>query len=112
MEIFDELARDIKDNAKSAAGNLLASSMIEIGKITSSGLQLNNFKHSIKNYKALDYLKLDKTHFATTESKSLSDGHTHNHQVKTPSHLRPLGVGDVVLVASFENDFVVIGRIS
>lgn len=112
MEIFNELARDIKDSAKSTAGNLLASSMIEIGKITSSGLQLNNFKHIIKNYKALDYLKLDKNHFTTTEIESLSDGYTHNHKVKTASHLRPLGVGDTVLVASFENNFVVIGRIS
>lgn len=112
MEIFDELARDIKDDAKRAAGNLLASSKIEIGKITSSGLQLNNFKHIIKNYKALEYLKLGSDYFTTTESVSLSDGHTHNHQVKTPFRLRPLGVGDIVLVASFENDFVVIGRIS
>jgi hypothetical protein len=111
MEIYNDLARTIKEDAKKTAQITMASSMIEIGKITSSGLQLNNFKHPIKNYKMLDYLKLDIDVFTTTESASLSEGHTHDHRVKTPSRLKPLAIGDTVLVASFENDFVVIGRI-
>lgn len=84
MEIFNDLARDIKNNVKKTTQLALSSSTIEIGKITNYGLQLNNFKHLINDYKTLD----------------------------TASALKPLAIGDIVLVASFENDFIIIGRIN
>ena len=83
MNIFNDIAREINRNAKNINTNS-NKSIIELGKITPNGLKLNNFKYEIKDYKKL-------------------------HHLETPEVL--LGDGDTVLVATFENECVVIGKV-
>lgn len=105
MEMFNELAREIKKHTNKTISNAISSFGFELGTITSSGLKLDNFKYEIKDYMVLDYLKLDKSNFSST-----TDG---LHSVSTPSQLWPLESGNRVLVACVgESDFIIVGRIT
>lgn len=105
MEIFNELARDLKGNTNKAINRAVASLGYELGTITSSGLKLDNFKYEITDYMVLEHLKLDASIFSNT-----IDG---LHSIATPNQLRPLASGDRVLVAAVsESDFIVVGRVT
>lgn len=96
MEIYNEIARELNQKINKNIKQHMMSTGIEIGVINSRGLKLDNFKYEIKDYSILDYLKNDKEYFTDTT----------DHQ-----HIKPLEVGDRVLVASCGNEFIVIGRI-
>jgi hypothetical protein len=105
VEIFNELARDLKGNTNKAINRAIASVGYELGTITSSGLKLDNFKYEIKDYTVLEYLKLNPNNFSSTTDEL--------HSVATPNQLRPLASGDRVLVAAVsESDFIVVGRVT
>lgn len=101
--IFNEIAREIKTDNSNTASSL----GFEFGTITSTGLKLDNFKYEIKDYLALDYLKL-KDEYDTEPAGT----YTHAHVFKTPDNLKTLKEGDRVLVAAVGNEFVVVGRVA
>lgn len=104
MEIFNDIARNLKGDTNKAINGAISSIGFELGTITSNGLKLDNFRYEIKDYMVLEYLKLDKSNFSST-----IDG---LHNVSTPSQLKPLESGDRVLVASIgESNFVIVGRV-
>lgn len=80
-----------------------------LGTITETGLVLDNFKYEITNYMVLDYLAMDKDYFTGTD---VAGGeYSHSHRVKTPDGLKPLNVGDRVLVATIGAQNIIVGRV-
>lgn len=106
MEIFNEIAREIKGNTNRAVNEAISYIGLDLGTITSSGLKLDNFKYEIQHYMMLDYLRLKDEYNTETAGE-----HSHSHNFKTPKELKPLDPGDRVLVALLKNEFVVVGRI-
>lgn len=96
-----------REIAIKAVGNIGLS--MALGTIIETGLMLDNFKYEITDYMILDYLNMDKDYFAETD---VAGGeYSHSHRVKTPDGLKPLNVGDRVLVAIIGVQNIVIGRV-
>ena len=108
--IFNEIARAIGSNTESAIGGAIDGIGLDLGTITSTGLKLDHFKHEIRDYLVLDYLKLEDSYY--TENSSCSVGASHRHEFKTPVLLKRLKVGQRVLVAQVFGDNVIVGRLS
>ncbi|RXM79572.1 hypothetical protein DP144_01835 [Clostridium tetani] len=104
--IFNEIAREIKGNTNRAVNEAVSYIGLDLGTITSTGLKLDNFKYEIQDYMILDYLKMNNEYNAETAGK-----HLNNRIFKTPKELKPLTVGDRVLVALLGSEFVVVGRV-
>lgn len=108
-EIAD-LVSVIHGNSREIANKAVGSSgfSMALGTITETGLVLDNFKYEITNYMVLDYLAMDKDYFTGTD---VAGGeYSHSHRVKTPDELKPLNVGDRVLVTTIGAQNIVIGR--
>ena len=101
--IFNEIAREIKNDTIRKINQ--ASLGLELGTITSTGLKIDNFKYVLSDYMVLEYLKTN-SQYETRMSEN------HNHAFNIPNVLRPLAAGDRVLVATVDNNFLVIGRIA
>lgn len=106
MEIFNEIAREIKGNTNRAVNEAISYIGLDLGTITAAGLKLDNLKYEIQDYMMLDYLKM-KNEYNT----EIAGEYPHNHIFKTPEELKPLVTGDRVLVALLGNEFVVVGRV-
>lgn len=106
--MFNGIVRDMKEHTNKVVGKAISSVGLEFGTITSSGLELDDFKHEIKDYMVLDYLKMDKDYFTQTNSAGED---SHSHKVITPDGLTTLKIGDRVLVAQVGSEFIVIGRV-
>ncbi|AWZ48383.1 hypothetical protein C3495_05925 [Clostridiaceae bacterium 14S0207] len=106
METFNELAREIRGSTNKAVNEALSYIGLDLGTITSSGLKLDNFKYEIQDYMILDYLKMGNEY-----NIEMAGEHPHNHVLKTPKELKPISVGDRVLVALLGSEFVVVGRV-
>lgn len=106
MEIFNEVAREIKGNTNVAVNKATSYLGFDLGTITSSGLKLDNFRREIKDYMMLDYLKMKNEYNTETAGE-----YPHTHIFKTPEELRLIAPGDRVLVALLGNEFVVVGRV-
>lgn len=106
MEIFNEIAREIKGNTNRAVNEAVSYIGLDLGTITSTGLKLDNFKYEIQDYMMLDYLKMKNEYNA-----EIAGEHPHNHIFKIPKELKPISVGDRVLVALLRSEFVVVGRV-
>ena len=105
--IFNDIAREIKENTNKTVNKNISSLKLEFGTITSSGLKLDNFKYEIQDYKILDYLNLPNEYKTETAGE-----YSHEHVIKNPKELRPLSINDRVLVATVGSEFVVIGRVT
>lgn len=105
--IFNDVARVIKNNTNKSIKNGISAIGLELGTITSSGLKVDNFKHVVKDYMVLEYLKLQDQYYT-----EYAGDDSHRHTIPTPSGLKPLSVGNRVLVATVGNNFVVIGRVT
>ena len=85
--IFNELAREMKEDTRESIGKLANDVGFMLGTITSTGLSLDSYK---------------------TES---AGEHTHSHDVKIPKQLKSLRQGDRVLVTTVGNEYIVVGRV-
>ena len=101
--IFNEIARQMKDDISKTVNK--AALGLELGTITTTGLKIDNFKYVVSDYMVLEYLKTN-TQYQTKTSEN------HSHAFNIPGALRPLAAGDRVLVATVNNNFLVIGRIA
>jgi hypothetical protein len=106
---MENLVRTIKDSTNRSINNAMSGIGVEFGTMTETGLQLDNFKHEITDYKVLDYLTMDKDYFAQTDTAGED---SHSHKVMTPDGLKPLKAGDRVLVAQVGAEFIILGRMS
>jgi hypothetical protein len=106
-DVFNEISRTMNNNTNNVVGAATLSTGNVLGTITETGLLLDNFKYEFTDYLVLDYLKLDDSYRTESTSCTVS----HNHEFKTPHHLKKLKVGDRVLVAQFGANNVVIGRV-
>lgn len=104
--IFNELAREMKEDTRESIGKLANDVGFMLGTITSTGLSLDSYKTEIKDYMTLDYLNLEDSY--KTES---AGEHTHNHNVNIPKQLKSLRQGDRVLVTTVGNEYIVVGRV-
>lgn len=104
--IYNELAREIKGASSSQFRHIETTLGCELGTITSTGLQLDTFKHEVKDYLVAEHLTLSPDYYT-------SKNQDHSHKVTTPNQLRPLRPGDRVLVALVNGGtiFVVVGRV-
>lgn len=103
-DVFNEIKRLIDNNTNGAIKGAIDGTGLTLGTITETGLKLDNFKHEFTEYRVLDYLMLADSY--NTESAS-----EHSHEIKTPSNLKKLQLGDRVLVAQFGADNIVLGRV-
>lgn len=110
MREMENLVRTIKDSTNSSINNAMSGIGVEFGTMTETGLQLDNFKHEITDYKVLDYLTTDKDYFAQTDTAG--GEYSHSHKVATPDGLKPLKSGDRVLAAQVGAEFIILGRMS
>jgi len=101
---YKEIAGIITGEARKSGNQARLVAAPELGVITASGLKLDELKDEIKDYLVLDYLTVGEEDMAATDGD-----HTHN--VKTPESLKPLTVGNRVLVLQVGIDFIVIGRV-
>lgn len=103
MSNLNNIARLIKNKAKSEAEKATDGLELLFGEITKEGIITNRFKRKpIKDYKMLQTVSKKKTVITKTES---SDGHTHD--VISPI----LSIGDIVVLAIVEGEFVVLGKV-
>lgn len=109
MREMQELARAMKDETNKSINSATTGLGVEFGTMTETGLQLDNFKSEITDYKVLDYLTINKDYFTNTNSAGED---SHSHSVITPDGLKPLKPGDRVLVSQIGAEFVIIGRVS
>ena len=100
MREMEDLVRTVSDTTNKTINNTVSGLGVEFGTMTETGLQLDNFKHEITDYKVLDYLTIDKDYFAQTDTAGTD---SHSHKVITPEGLKPLKSGDRVLVAQVLN---------
>ncbi|GAA0735742.1 hypothetical protein [Clostridium oceanicum] len=107
MEIFNEIARTIKEDTKGSISTAVTSLELQLGTITSTGLKVDNFKYEIKDYLMLDYLKLEKEY-----KTEIAGEHPHSHIIKTPKELKAISTGNRVLVATVGNEYIVVGRVA
>ncbi|MEC5403942.1 hypothetical protein VXE66_18725, partial [Clostridioides difficile] len=64
----------------------------------------------IQDYLVLESLTLKEDYF-TFSDEALGGEYKHKHRIETPKELKPLSIGDNVLVAVMGAQFVVIGRV-
>ncbi|WP_017752529.1 hypothetical protein [Clostridium tyrobutyricum] len=73
-----------------------------LGTITETGIKLDNFKYEISDYMVLEYLTMNKDYMTETNNSD---------KVTTPDELKPLNVGDRVVVATIGVQNIVMGRV-
>lgn len=105
--IFEDIKRTMDSNFKTDIDKAMFFNSLVLGIITNTGLKLDDFKHEITDYLVLDYLKLNDSY--STESTTCTS--LHSHEFKIPENLKPIKVGNRVLVARIGNECVVIGRV-
>ena len=106
---YKELARSLKNMAKSQSKNTVMGLHAELGTITTTGLKLDRFKHELKDYLIADYLSLPEVLAIT----SYAGTGPHTHEVPTPEPLLALSTGDRVLAIPVNDgqDYVVVARV-
>lgn len=102
----NEIVRAMHGNTNKAISGAIEGTGLTLGTITETGLLLDNFKYEFTDYMVLDYLNLEDNY--NTEA---AGDPSHTHQIKTPANLTRLKAGNMVLVAQFGADNVVIGRV-
>ncbi|MBV4447428.1 hypothetical protein KM799_12520 [Clostridium tyrobutyricum] len=96
-------SREIASKAVGSSGFSMA-----LGTITATGLMIDNFRYEITDYMVLDYLTMDKEYFTDTNTAGED---SHSHKVKTPDELKPLNIGDRVVVATIGAQNIIMGRV-
>ncbi|MER0286084.1 hypothetical protein ABRY17_19465, partial [Clostridioides difficile] len=81
-----------------------------LAEITTNGIKVNGYKDEIQDYLVLENLTLKEDYF-TLSDEMLGTEYRHKHKIETPKELKPLDIGDNVLVAIMGAEFVVIGRV-
>ena len=105
-DVFNDIARALNKKNKKEIDKATYGTGFTLGTITESGLKLDDFKYEIPNsdYKVLEYLTVD----STIETETSGE---HSHNIKLPDELKPLEIGDRVLVAKLGYDCIVLGRV-
>lgn len=109
MTRFTNAVRSIQERADNAAFGATRGLGLFLGEVKEQGISTSQYKKGLINdYKILDYMMLNNI-FAITST----DGkYSHSHRVNTPQNLQRLKVGDIVVMAMIEGEFVVIGRLA
>ncbi|MGO0934360.1 hypothetical protein ACTPC8_11890 [Clostridioides difficile] len=107
---FNGIARILKENMNKSVANGTFGMGCELAEITANGLKVNGYKDEIQDYLVLENLTLKEDYF-TFSDEALSGEYRHKHKIETPKELKPLRIGDNVLVAIMGAEFVVIGRV-
>ncbi|MCH4199284.1 MAG: hypothetical protein LKF87_03745 [Clostridium tyrobutyricum] len=105
-----DLVSIIHGNSREIAGKVAGNTgfSMTLGTITATGLMIDNFRYEITDYMVLDYLTMNKEYFTDTNTAGED---SHSHKVKTPDELKPLNVGDRVVVATIGAQNIIIGRV-
>lgn len=108
-EIAD-LVSVMHGNSREIASKVLDGSgfSMALGTITETGMKIDNFKYEITDYMVLNYLTMDKEYFTDTNTAGED---SHSHKIITPDELKPLNVGDRVVVATIGAQNIVMGRV-
>lgn len=122
IDIYEEVARTFSNNTNKMISGAIDGLGLTLGTITDTGLKIDNLEQEIKEYMLLDYLRLnntyDKNEIIGEESHThiISEGtcsnNNHSHIFYTPKKLKPIQIGNRVLVAQIGADFIIIGRVS
>lgn len=107
---FNGVARILKEKMNKSVSNGTFGMGCELAEITANGLKVSGYKDEIQDYLVLESLTLKEDYF-TFSDKALSGEYRHKHKIETPKELKPLSIGDNVLVAVMGVEFVVIGRV-
>lgn len=107
---FNVVARILKENMNKSVTNGTFGMGCSLAEITTNGLKVSGYKDEIQDYLVLENLTLKEDYF-TLSDEMLGAEYRHKHKIETPKELKPLTIGDNVLVAIMGAEFVVIGRI-
>lgn len=108
MSRFIGVARHIKDRATNEADKAVDGLELMFGEVTSKGIVTNRFKGKPIN----DYKVLEQFTFTDIMAKtSIAGEHAHSHNVITPKQFQRLRLGDIVVIAMVDGEFVVLGRV-
>ncbi|HBG2457699.1 hypothetical protein KWL13_014335 [Clostridioides difficile] len=107
---FNGVARILKEKMNKSVANGTFGMGCELAEITAKGLKVNGYKDEIQDYLVLESLILKEDYF-TLSDEILGAEYRHKHKIETPKELKPLSIGDKVLVAIMGAEFLVIGRV-
>ncbi|CCL62855.1 TPA: hypothetical protein KRE09_003940 [Clostridioides difficile] len=107
---FNGVARILKEKMNKSVNDGVFGIGCELAEITANGLKVNGYKDEIQDYLVLENLTLKEDYF-TLSDEMLGAEYRHKHKIETPKELKPLAIGDKVLVAVMGAEFVVIGRV-
>lgn len=107
---FNGVARILKEKINKSVNDGVFGVGCELAEITVNGLKVNGYKDEIQDYLVLENLTLKEDYF-TFSDEALSGEYRHKHKIETTKELKPLSIGDKVLVAIMGAEFVVIGRV-
>ncbi|EMY9786945.1 hypothetical protein VXA70_18405 [Clostridioides difficile] len=107
---FNGVARILKEKMNKSVNDGVFGIGCELAEITINGLKVNGYKDEIQDYLVLENLTLKEDYF-TFSDEALSGEYRHKHKIETTKELKPLTIGDKVLVAVMGAEFVVIGRV-
>ncbi|HBF5318273.1 hypothetical protein QPD51_02800 [Clostridioides difficile] len=107
---FNGVARILKEKMNKSVNDGVFGIGCELAEITANGLKINGYKDEIQDYLVLENLTLKEDYF-TFSDEALGGEYRHKHKIETPQELKPLDIGDNVLVAIMGAEFVVIGRV-
>ncbi|HGS9098235.1 TPA: hypothetical protein ACMU2U_004057 [Clostridioides difficile] len=107
---FNGVARILKEKMNKSVNDGVFGIGCELAEITANGLKINGYKDEIQDYLVLEKLTLKEDYFTFSDEVS-SGEYRHKHKIETPKELKPLAIGDKVLVAIMGAEFVVIGRV-
>ncbi|EGT4533425.1 TPA: hypothetical protein ACMVR8_003624 [Clostridioides difficile] len=107
---FNGVARILKEKMNKSVNDGVFGIGCELAEITANGLKINGYKDEIQDYLVLEKLTLKEDYF-TFSDEALGGEYRHKHKIETPQELKPLDIGDNVLVAIMGAEFVVIGRV-
>ncbi|MCC0659248.1 hypothetical protein [Clostridioides sp. ZZV14-6044] len=107
---FNGVARILKEKMNKSVNDGVFGMGCELGEITSNGLKVSGYKDEIQDYLVLENLMLKEDYF-TFSDEALGGEYKHKHKIETPKELKPLSIGDKVLVTIMGAEFVVIGRV-
>ncbi|NMS85476.1 hypothetical protein HGQ81_04625, partial [Clostridioides difficile] len=94
---FNGVARILKEKMNKSVNDGVFGIGCELAEITANGLKINGYKDEMQDYLVLENLTLKEDYFTFSDEVS-SGEYRHKHKIDTPKELKPLTIGDKVLV--------------